>query len=240
MGVPAAANQLTGFAARRVRATVRPVRTSVPAMCPYRMNLPRPDDLGRAPVWDLYVAGQAVRASPRLIPHRALAFGVEIAGYEIALPFQLGELTEDDADDIADILHDVATRPRLDGLDVDTRVLWGLGYPHEILGQYLDAEPTDLVVATNARPHRDRPRCPRQRGGPDRPSQSHPRARAACAAARVRPRRRSAGDPGRPGQRRQLFARADHDQDLAGSQPAGGRRVELVAAARVLDRHDHC
>jgi nucleotide-binding universal stress UspA family protein len=45
-------------------------------------------------------------------------------------------------------LCDVAARPELAGLDVDTRVLWGFAYPHVLVGQYLDADPTDLVVAT--------------------------------------------------------------------------------------------
>lgn len=45
-------------------------------------------------------------------------------------------------------LRDVAARPELNGLAVDTRVLWGFAYAHVLIGQYLDAVPTDLVVAT--------------------------------------------------------------------------------------------
>jgi nucleotide-binding universal stress UspA family protein len=45
-------------------------------------------------------------------------------------------------------LGDVAARPEFTGLDVDTHVLWGIAYPHIIIGQHLDRHPADLVVAT--------------------------------------------------------------------------------------------
>jgi nucleotide-binding universal stress UspA family protein len=45
-------------------------------------------------------------------------------------------------------LGDMAARPELAGLEVDTRVLWGIAYPHITIGQHLDRHPADLVVAT--------------------------------------------------------------------------------------------
>ena len=71
------------------------------------MSLPRPDDLGAARVWDLCVAGQAVRASLGLIPRSTVAFGAEVAGLEVTLHFQLRELTDNDAADIADIVSEL-------------------------------------------------------------------------------------------------------------------------------------
>ena len=50
--------------------------------------------------------------------------------------------------DPEEYLHDVAAGPVLDGLAVETRILWGFAYPHVLVGEYLDSEPTDLLVAT--------------------------------------------------------------------------------------------
>lgn len=49
-------------------------------------------------------------------------------------------------------LRAVALRDEFAGLPVDTRVLWGIGPPHLTIGEHLDAEPIDLLVApTHAR-----------------------------------------------------------------------------------------
>jgi nucleotide-binding universal stress UspA family protein len=45
-------------------------------------------------------------------------------------------------------LREIAARPVLAGLSVETRILWGFAYPHVLVGEYLDTEPTDLLVAT--------------------------------------------------------------------------------------------
>jgi nucleotide-binding universal stress UspA family protein len=45
-------------------------------------------------------------------------------------------------------LHDIAHRPVFDGLAVDTKVLWGIAYPHVLIGDHLDHHPAALVVAT--------------------------------------------------------------------------------------------
>lgn len=45
-------------------------------------------------------------------------------------------------------LRDVAKRLDLAGIDVQTKVLWGVAYPHILIGQYLDRKPADLLVAT--------------------------------------------------------------------------------------------
>jgi nucleotide-binding universal stress UspA family protein len=48
-----------------------------------------------------------------------------------------------------DYLRDIAGGADFDGLRVDTHVLWGIAYPHVIIGQHLDRHPADLVVATS-------------------------------------------------------------------------------------------
>lgn len=45
-------------------------------------------------------------------------------------------------------LRAVAAGPELDGLEVDTRVLWGLGNPHIVIGEHLDRHPAVVVAAT--------------------------------------------------------------------------------------------
>jgi len=50
--------------------------------------------------------------------------------------------------DLDSYLRDVARRPDLEGLAVGTRVLWGMEYPHLLIGHYAEREPTGLLVAT--------------------------------------------------------------------------------------------
>lgn len=50
--------------------------------------------------------------------------------------------------DLEAYLRDVARRPELEGLDVDTRVLWGMEYPHTLINHYAGQDPTGLLVAT--------------------------------------------------------------------------------------------
>jgi nucleotide-binding universal stress UspA family protein len=50
--------------------------------------------------------------------------------------------------DLESYLRDVARRPELEGLAVGTRVLWGMEYPHLLIGHYAEREPTGLLVAT--------------------------------------------------------------------------------------------
>lgn len=45
-------------------------------------------------------------------------------------------------------LDELAGRPELAGVDVDTRVLWGSVSPHVSLGEHLDEHPATLVLAT--------------------------------------------------------------------------------------------
>lgn len=45
-------------------------------------------------------------------------------------------------------LDELAGRPELAGVDVDTRVLWGSVNPHVSLGEHLDDHPATLVLAT--------------------------------------------------------------------------------------------
>jgi hypothetical protein len=68
--------------------------------------MPRPDDLGRAPLWELYVNRQAVQASLGRIPDHTLAFGVVVGGLRAQLRFQLTELTATNQTDIDDIVDD--------------------------------------------------------------------------------------------------------------------------------------
>lgn len=67
------------------------------------MEFPTPDDPKRAPAWENYVVAQAVQASLGQIPEHALAVGVEIAGPEVTLRFQLTDVTEEDEEDMAGI-----------------------------------------------------------------------------------------------------------------------------------------
>jgi nucleotide-binding universal stress UspA family protein len=46
-------------------------------------------------------------------------------------------------------LSETAERPALDGIAVETQVLWGPGYPHTTIGEHLDQHPTGIVVATS-------------------------------------------------------------------------------------------
>jgi nucleotide-binding universal stress UspA family protein len=48
-----------------------------------------------------------------------------------------------------DYLRDIARRTDFEGLRVETHVLWGIAYPHILVGQHLDRRPADLVVATS-------------------------------------------------------------------------------------------
>ena len=71
------------------------------------MNLPTPQDPGRAPVWDNYVVAQVAQASLGLIPNHALAVGVEVDGLRVRLRFQLSELTDADSSDMDDVLSEL-------------------------------------------------------------------------------------------------------------------------------------
>ncbi|WP_157181454.1 hypothetical protein [Actinopolymorpha alba] len=71
------------------------------------MSLPTPEDPRRAPVWENYIVAQAVQASLGLIPQHALAVGVEVAGKDVRLRFQLSEVTEDDVTDMDDIVSEL-------------------------------------------------------------------------------------------------------------------------------------
>ena len=46
-------------------------------------------------------------------------------------------------------LRDIAQRADFEGLRVETHVLWGIAYPHILIGQHLDRRPADLLVATS-------------------------------------------------------------------------------------------
>lgn len=71
------------------------------------MSLPTPEDPGRAPVWENYVIAQTVEASRGQIPEHALAFGVEVDGPRLRLRFQLSKVTEEDEDDMSDIVSEL-------------------------------------------------------------------------------------------------------------------------------------
>lgn len=71
------------------------------------MSLPTPQNPGRAPIWENYVIAQTVEASRGQIPEHALAFGVEVDGPRLRLRFQLSEVTEDDEDDMRDIVSEL-------------------------------------------------------------------------------------------------------------------------------------
>jgi hypothetical protein len=67
------------------------------------VRYPSPDDPAEAPVWDNYIAGQAVQASLALIPPSALAYGVKVRGANVQLLFQLSALTDQDRADMNEI-----------------------------------------------------------------------------------------------------------------------------------------
>ncbi|WP_182112674.1 MULTISPECIES: hypothetical protein [unclassified Actinotalea] len=67
------------------------------------MTLPSPENPQNAPIWDNYVVAQVAQASLGAIPRHALAVGVEIAGKDVTLRFQLARETPDDDEDIEDI-----------------------------------------------------------------------------------------------------------------------------------------
>ncbi len=71
------------------------------------MSLPTPEDLGRAPAWENYIVAQAVQASLGLIPEHTLALGVEVAGADVRLRFQLTEAAEEDVADGDDIVSEL-------------------------------------------------------------------------------------------------------------------------------------
>ena len=50
--------------------------------------------------------------------------------------------------DLEGYLREVARRPDPEGLAGGTRVLWGMEYPHLLIGHYAEREPTGLLVAT--------------------------------------------------------------------------------------------
>ena len=109
-------------------------------------GMPRPDDLGRAPLWELYVNRQLVQASLARLPVHLLALGVEIDRLKVVLRFQLSELVDQDLEDIEEIQQDL---DELTGfiLDID-RVIEvkaerdGCG-PTGIWWIYLDRPPDD-------------------------------------------------------------------------------------------------
>lgn len=71
------------------------------------MKLPTPDDMGCAPIWEIYIVAQAVQASLGLIPKHAHAIGVEVAGTNVHLLVQLTEASMDDLDDIDEIVSEL-------------------------------------------------------------------------------------------------------------------------------------
>lgn len=71
------------------------------------MSLPSPENTGQAPAWENYVIAQTVAASRGQIPAHVLAFGVEVDGPRLRLRFQLSEVTEEDGDDMNDIVSEL-------------------------------------------------------------------------------------------------------------------------------------
>ena len=94
------------------------------------MRLPTPDDLGDAPLWENYVIAQSVEASRGQIPEHSLAFGVEVHGVVLRLRFQLSEVTDDDRDDIDDIVSELEA---LVGNDVRVESSYEVRAQREIL-----------------------------------------------------------------------------------------------------------
>lgn len=72
------------------------------------MNMPSPEDLSSAPLWENYAVAQAVQASLGQIPRSALAFGVQVSGPNLGLRFQLRDATADDQECMNDILNDLS------------------------------------------------------------------------------------------------------------------------------------
>ena len=69
-------------------------------------GLPTPDDMKGLPVWPLCVCAQAADAALGLIPEHALTMRVRITdgGWTISLEFQLTEITDEDIEDMKEIL----------------------------------------------------------------------------------------------------------------------------------------
>ena len=71
------------------------------------MRLPTPNDPAHAPVWENYIVAQAVQAMLGQIPVHALAVGVQVAGSQVSLRFQLSESSEGDQADMQDIVGEL-------------------------------------------------------------------------------------------------------------------------------------
>ncbi|AXE37793.1 hypothetical protein [Acidipropionibacterium virtanenii] len=71
------------------------------------MTLPTPEDPARAPIWENYATAQTSQASLGLIPDHAYAVGVEVNGRHLRLRFQLSRLTEEDEEDMRDIVSEL-------------------------------------------------------------------------------------------------------------------------------------
>lgn len=71
--------------------------------------LPTPDDLGRAPAWENYVIAQLTQAALGMIPRNAVALGVEVDRNNVTLRCQLRELTDQDVEDLTEIVDELVT-----------------------------------------------------------------------------------------------------------------------------------
>lgn len=70
------------------------------------MSFPSPENPANAPVWENYIVAQAVQASLGQLPEHSLAVGVVVEGTDVELRFQLTEVSEQDLDDMAEILDE--------------------------------------------------------------------------------------------------------------------------------------
>ncbi|WP_152667298.1 hypothetical protein [Cellulomonas sp. FA1] len=82
------------------------------------MRFPTPTNPAQAPVWENYIVSQAVQATLGQIPVHALAVGVQVAGSQVSLRFQLSECSEADRTDMEDIVSELEA---LVGEDVRVR-----------------------------------------------------------------------------------------------------------------------
>jgi len=75
------------------------------------MTVPSPDNTADIPVWLNYVCSQANSASIGLIPLHALTMRVRLSdgGWTIGLEYQLSEVTDEDLDDMEEILDEFET-----------------------------------------------------------------------------------------------------------------------------------
>ena len=71
------------------------------------MRYPSPSDPANAPVWENYVAAQTSQASLGIVPRSAVALGVLVAGTSVTLRFQLAACSQQDIDDMNDIVAEL-------------------------------------------------------------------------------------------------------------------------------------